>query len=516
MTGFAAHSHSDSNRREARAAASRASDGFILESMPAEFGVGTSAWSLDDRLRWLARARVLVASRVEDLARVVSDEVGKPTWEAATSDVFTLLNAMRWLERRAKRILRPSGLGGGGLLSLGVRAERRREPLGVVAIIATWNYPLQLLGIQVVQALVAGNRVVVKPSEGAPRSQRLLLLALREAGTPAGMLEWVDSAREAGPRLLSSMRFDHIVFTGSTRVGREVASVAAESLTPTTLELSGRDSAFVLDDANAALAARSIWHAVTLNAGQTCMAPRRALVDRKVYERFVSELAPLAAGAGPRRLREESEAARAFGLAEGCVRNGARSLSGVMEAPVGGVMRPLAIVDCRAGDALVDGDHFGPVLAVVRVDGEEEALRIHRRCDQHLSASIFTDDRRRADRLGARLGASIVSLNDAVVPAGHPAVSLGGSGRSGWGVSRGEEGLRAMTRPVCMTRTRRWLRLPTEAPSAASSARLVRWMARLFGGAGGARRAEIGAESSSVMRGTAREADRSREPLHHG
>ena len=182
---------------------------------------------------------------------------------------------------------------GGAWWSIGQRHQVERVPLGRIGIIATWNYPVQLLGVQLVQALAAGNRVVVKPSERTPRTQALLLDLARRAGLPEGTLDVLPATRDAGAAMLQHAEMDHLVFAGSTAVGRRIAEAAARRLLPSTLELSGRDTAFVLADADPALAARTIWSAVTMNAGQTCMAPRRVLVDSRVYERFLAALARL-------------------------------------------------------------------------------------------------------------------------------------------------------------------------------------------------------------------------------
>lgn len=477
---------------------------------------GDCAWSatgLGDRLAWLARFRALIAGSVEPLSELVSREVGKPRWEAMTADVLALLAACRWHEKQAVGVLRERRVGGGGMLGLGVRVVERREPLGTVAIIATWNYPLQLLGVQLVQALVAGNRVVVKPSENAPRSQEALLRIAVEAGLPEGALRWVEATREAGARLLAENAFDHVVFTGSTSVGRAIASVAADRLTPTTLELSGRDSAIVLEDADAALAARSIWNALSMNGGQTCMAPRRVLVVGGVYGPLLAELSPLAAGAKPRALISDAAAREAFEQAEQAVREGGRSLSGVLEAPAGRWLRPLAIVDCPARARLVEGRHFGPVTAVVACANLDEALAIHRACDQHLATSVFTRSRGAGEAMAGSLGSGLVTINDAVMPAGHPGTLVAGRGLSGWGASRGREGLLAMTRPVVVTRTSSWLRPPTSEPDAAGMRRMAGMLKWMFGGgvvarslreAGSVEGKAVSAEGARAGRGAGR------------
>lgn len=440
------------------------------------------AWPLPQRLRWLRSFRLLLAVHADTLAQEIAAEVGKPFFEALTADIMPLLAACRWHERMAPRILRSSRLGGRALWQFGQRHVQHREPLGTIAIIATWNYPVQLLGIQVVQGLMAGNRVIVKPSENAPRVQSYLVALMHEAGLPTQMLSCVEPTREAGARLLRENAVDHVVFTGSTSVGRAIAEWAAETLTPTTLELSGRDSAIVLDDADPALAASTIWHAVTMNAGQTCMAPRRALVHRDVYPAIVRELMPLAAAARPVRLISEAAAQATFNLAAQAITDGGRSASGVIEQPRGRDMRPLAILDCDPATPLVDGDHFGPALAVVPVDSVDNAIAIHARCDQHLATSIFTRDPSRARALAATLRASHITINDCVLPTAHPGAALAGTGRSGWGITRGREGLLSMTRTVTISTTSPRVRPPTGAPSEKLVAQMSKLVRILYAG----------------------------------
>lgn len=484
------------------AAGSAAVAGVAAAVQRAADGRADERWGelpLRVRLGWVKRFESLVAGHEAELCRAVEEDTGKPQWQTLTADVMALLFACRWVRRRGGRVLRERRIGA-SMAQPGISGRVKRVPLGEVAIIATWNYPIQLLGIEMAHALAAGNRVTVKPSEHSPRSQILLLeLALKAIqqtidAEPAcvGMdasrvLRWVDATREAGAALLTSRRFDHVVFTGSTAVGRMIAQTLAPTLTSSTLELSGRDSAFVLDDADAALAARCLWTGVTMNAGQTCMAPRRVLVHEKVYSEFLRYLSPLAAGEKPVRLIDERAAADVYEQCREAMLAGARSLSGIIEPPTADasgkarMLRPMAMVDCPADARLAAGAHFGPAFAVVRVSSVDEALSIHRGCEQHLSASIYTRDAARANELAAKLGATIVNINDTIMPTAHPQVGLGGHGASGWGVTRGPEGLLAMTRPVYVTRTRLPVRPGLEPPDAKIVAKVRRFVGWFFG-----------------------------------
>jgi aldehyde dehydrogenase (NAD+) len=437
---------------------------------------GWGSLPLAQRLAWLRRFRAALVLNAERLIELMGREVHKPRWEAFAADVLPLLAACRWAERNAGRILSPRRVRKGAWWSLGQSHRVERVPLGRVGIIATWNYPVQLLGVQMLHALAAGNTVVVKPSERTPRTQALLLDLARDAGLPEGTIDVLPATREAGAAMLADEPMDHLVFTGSTAVGRRIAETAARRLLPTTLELSGRDTAFVLADADVALAAQAIWNAATMNAGQTCMAPRRALVDARVYPRFLDALAPLAAGAKVRRLIDEHAAAACFDAARDAVDAGGRSLSGVLETPRGDALVPLAIADCPEDGPLFRGEHFGPALAVAPFSTLDHAAHLHRlgAGDQQLAASVFTRSARVPVEVAGALSCGVVTINDCVVPTADPCASIGGVDASGWGVSRGEAGLLAMTRARHVAATSRRLRLPVETPIGSVASRLVR------------------------------------------
>ena len=437
---------------------------------------------INDRLRWLDLFRALVAVRHPELVARTVDEVGKSPFEALTADILPLLASCRWHRREARRLLAPRRIGGGGLLGFGHRAVRHRLPVGRVLVIATWNYPVQLLGIQMVQALVAGNDLVVKPSERSPATQEFLVGLAAEAADAIPSMRGAVSIRPAtraeGARVLGEERFDHVVFTGSTEVGRAIAETCAARLVPSTLELSGSDSAIVLDDADAVRAARAVFMGFTANAGQTCMAPRRALVSRGAAAAFGDELARLVAGAPRATLVDDEAAARAAEVAREAMRAGGRSIAGALEPASGRTLRPAAIVDCPVGTALFAGRHFGPVLAVRTVADEDEAFALHAEAPRHLATAIWTRRPKAALEARARAaGSSLVHFNAVLLPSAHPGLSLGGHGQSGWGVSRGASGLLGLTREVTLTRSNPRFAPPIGEPSGTVRAALSRMIA---------------------------------------
>lgn len=438
-------------------------------------------WDLSDRLHWLEGFARRIDVHCDDLIAVVVAETGKSAWEAFATDILPLRASIQWHLRNSRAVLASHTVGGRPWWLIGQHHRVIRVPLGRVAIIATWNYPVQLLGIQLMQSLVAGNATVVKPSENSPRSQGLLL-RLAAVDLPDGYLTRTPATREAGVQLLESNGFDHVIFTGSTEVGRVIAACAAQSLTTTTLELSGCDSAVVLAGADLRLATRSLWQAVTMNAGQTCMAPRRVIVESTVYRAFLAQLAPLVAGSRPMRLISTEAAKRMDWCVEDAIARGGHSLSGVFERAIGTLVRPVAVFDCSKTSALAIGSHFSPAVAIIRAENEQEAFAIQRSFGKNLSVSVFapsaTVQRISSDsRLIESLQSGFVTFNDTIVPTAHPGVSIRGRGESGWGASRGSDGLLELTRAVTISKTSRWLRLPTGEPTA----RVQRTFRRLLG-----------------------------------
>src|SRR5262249_36204292 len=209
-----------------------------------------------------------------------------------------LADALRFLESQACRLLKPKRVPR-RLLPFWLWPQRdtiHRRPRCIVGIIGTWNYPVFLNGVQIAQALTAGNGVVWKPSEIAPASAAALHGLFLRAGYPEHLLTMMDATREAG-RDLAEGDVDHLVFTGSSATGKVLAENLGRRLISSTLELSGCDAMFVLDDADPALAARAAWFGATANRGQTCIAARRVFVQRDVYPAFIEALKPLAANA---------------------------------------------------------------------------------------------------------------------------------------------------------------------------------------------------------------------------
>jgi acyl-CoA reductase-like NAD-dependent aldehyde dehydrogenase len=425
------------------------------------------------RLRPARALRRLLVARADDLCAAVGADIARPATEVVATELLPTAAALKFLEREAARVLAPRGVPGRlrPTWLLGCRDAVHRRPWGVVGVIGTWNYPVFLNAGQVAQALVAGNAVLWKPSENAPRTADLTHALFLEAGFPRDLFHKLPATREAGPQLADA-GVDHVVFTGSDAVGRKLAARLGERLVPSTLELSGCDAMFVLADADVRLAARAAWFGVTLNRGQTCIAVRRVFVQRAVAAAFADEVRKLAAGAGPVELVTDGQRAVAERLIADAVSRGATVLANPERERRGEAanpererrgeaatpsltlrvrLQPTFLLDTPADAAVCREACFAPVAAVVPFDAVDDAVSLAAGSPFGLGASVFTADADAARELAARIPAGSVTVNDVLAPTAHPATPFGGRGASGWGVTQGAEGLLAMTVPQVVT-----------------------------------------------------------------
>jgi acyl-CoA reductase-like NAD-dependent aldehyde dehydrogenase len=365
------------------------------------------AWSqrsVHERLRPVRALRRLLVTACDQLCEALARDVGKTSEEAIGGDILPFADALQFLQRQASRVLRPKRVSR-RLLPLWLWPQSdviHRRPRGLVGIIGTWNYPVFLNGVQIAQALTAGNAVVWKPSEQAPASAAALHSQFLRAGYPAELIQMLDSRREMGSELAEA-NVDHIVFTGSSTTGQALAAALGRRLVSSSLELSGCDAMFVLDDADVELAARAAWFGATANRGQTCIAVRRAFVQRAVYPAFLAAIQPLAAGAPPLPQVLPAQVEQAEQLVREAVAEGGRLLSAKPQAPDGAACTPMVVADARPEMALCREATFAPVMAVLPFDQMDDAVTMDRQCPYGLGASIFTRHAKQAVELAARL-----------------------------------------------------------------------------------------------------------------
>jgi acyl-CoA reductase-like NAD-dependent aldehyde dehydrogenase len=359
--------------------------------------------------------------------------------ETLAAEILPLAAAARFLERTAACLLAPRRpVGVRPLWLWGVRAQVRREPIGVVLILAPSNYPLMLPGVQALQALAAGNSVCIKPAPGCAGATTALALMLEEAGLPRGVVTMLDDTPEAGAAAVAGGP-DLIVFTGSAETGRRVLAAAAQRVVPAIMELSGCDAVFVLEGADLSLVADCIAYGLRLNGGATCIAPRRIFVQQAQAAALEAAVLVRLRDVPSVTIPSHTAALLADVLSEAQA-NGAR----VLGRRDGTAIGPLLVAGATAQMRVAQVDLFAPVAALIVVDGIEAALTEARACPYALGASVF-GPRAAALAVAQRVQAGSVVVNDIVVPTADPRVPFGGRGASGFGVTRGAEGLLAMT-----------------------------------------------------------------------
>ena len=397
-----------------------------------------------ERGRVLLRAAELMREHAEELAVLESVCVGKPIAFTRMIDVPNTIDTYEYYGALAM------GLEGATRpLGAGTLAYTRREPIGVVAAITPFNFPLILSASKLAPALVGGNSVVHKPAEEAPLSALRIAELLQEAGVPDGVLNVLTGGVEPGEAIVTDPRVDKVAFTGSTQVGRRVAALAADTLKQVTVELGGKSANLVFADADLDSAVQTAIQAFVFNTGQFCMAGSRLLVERPVYEQVRDGVAaalphiplgdPFAEGtvigpmAGRKHLAKVGsfvDEARGAGLLVG----------GDASLPDTGLYVAPALLDEPAQDSrFVQEEIFGPVATIQAFDTEEEAVALANGTAFGLAAGLQTQDLGRAHRVAAELQAGIVWVNgwgrmDAAMP-------FGGYKQSGYGRENGPEGL---------------------------------------------------------------------------
>ncbi|HNO45422.1 MAG TPA: aldehyde dehydrogenase family protein [Microthrixaceae bacterium] len=412
-------------------------------------GTAWSALTARERSRHMLAVRDRLLDRAEELVRVICAETGKQAAEAVTTELMAVCETIDWYARNSERILRAQPVGSGTMAHKS--AWKRYEPLGVIGVISPWNYPFTLSMTPVITALFAGNTVVLKPSEVTP-TVGLAIGALFEDDTWGDVVQVVTGGGATGEALVRS-GVDKIVFTGSVRTGRRVMAAAADTLTPVLLELGGKDPMVVCEDADVVRAAKgAVWGSMQ-NSGQTCMSVERVYVHESVYDRFVSlVLSEVAAirqddhggDIGSMTFEPQLQIIEAH-LAD-ALDKGATVLAGGSRLDRDGLwFPPTVVVDVDHDMDLMTEETFGPVLPIMKVSSDEEAVALANDSRYGLNSSVWTEDSDRGVHIANRLQAGNVCINDCIVSYAVTGLPFGGVKSSGIGRVHGAEGLREMS-----------------------------------------------------------------------
>ena len=411
--------------------------------------------SLEARHDRLDRLLQLTAVHQDAIIDAVSADFGhRSRHETDLADIFVVLSAIRHTRRQVRRWMKPRGVAT-PLHLLPATSELIRQPLGVVGVISPWNYPLQLALLPVAAALAAGNRVMLKPSELTPRFSALLQKIVAEAFAPDEFAVFPGDV-ELG-RAFSRLPFNHLFFTGSTAVGRQVALAAAENLTPVTLELGGKSPAIIDVDCDLPEAARRIAFAKLLNAGQTCVAPDYMLVPRARVDAFVTALQravgamypTLAGNPDYTSIVNERHYGRLAQLVADAQAHGATAvpMAAATATPDAASRQfpPTVLLGVDDEMAVMREEIFGPLLPVVPYDSLDGAIAYVNARPHPLALYWFGRDRAHRERVLQRTISGGVTINDACWHVCQEYLPFGGVGASGMGAYHGEHGFLTFT-----------------------------------------------------------------------
>jgi len=418
---------------------------------------GRLTWDERER-RLLAWKRTLVR-RMDEVAQIMRDEVGKP-FDDARLEAVLAIEHIHWVAKHAKKVLGPRRVRSGALSSH-LAGTLEYHPLGVVGVIGPWNYPLFTPVGSIAYALAAGNAVVFKPSEHSPSVGAWLVRTFAEAVPEQPVLQLVTGFGETGAGLCRS-GVDKLAFTGSPGTGRRVMATCAETLTPVIIEGGGKDAAIVGDDADVDAAAEAVAFGAMGNSGQTCVGIERAYVTESAYELFIARLAQIAATVrvgsgpdaqvGPQTMPSQPAVVRRH--IEDALDHGGRSVFGSADSVQEPYVSPVVLVDVPEDRPAVTDETFGPTITVTKVRDLDEAVEKANASRYALGSAVFVGGKKEGLAIARRLRTGMTSINSVQSFSLLPALPFGGSGESGFGRTHGADGLREFSRPKAIARQR--------------------------------------------------------------
>ena len=408
--------------------------------------------SLAERARYLRRAAQTLLDHSDDIAGLISREQGKPRLESYTMELLPTIDALHWCADNGPRILADESIPTPQLMLKQKKSKFVYEPIGVVGVIAPWNYPWSIPFGEVAIALMAGNGVVLKPASLTPLIGQRIQEVFERAGLPEGILQTVHGGGAVGQALVESSA-GKIFFTGSVEVGRGVGEACARLMKGCVLELGGKDPQIVCADANLAHAVSgAVWGGFS-NAGQTCSGIERTYVVRDVADRFVEgvvrEASRLRVGdplewrteIGPMVSKDQFDVV--MELVDDAIASGARlECGGPREVAgyTGHFIAPIVLTGVTHDMRIMREEIFGPVLPIITVDSEQEAISLANDSQFGLGASVWTRDRDKGERIAREIQSGMVWINDHSYSHGACQCSWGGVKESGLGRSHSKFG----------------------------------------------------------------------------
>jgi len=418
--------------------------------------------SLRERARYLSRVQKHLVTKMDDVIDIIRKETGK-TYFDGLIEILATSEILRFVRKKGPSILSPEKRSIGLLKTK--RGSVQYSPYGVVGVISPWNYPLILTAGPVIEALMAGNGVILKPSEYTPLTALKIKEIFDEADFPKDLIQVVIGEAEVGRQIVNSSKIGLICFIGSVEIGRKIAVACAEQLKPVILELGGKDPVIVLEDANMERAARAVVWGSLHNTGQTCISVERVYVEASVYDQFIEQVTELAMrvrwGQGEKNndigcMTTKPQTKKVLSQLSEAQREGAKILVGEEDytSSTGPYISPTVIVDVNQYMEIMSKETFGPIIALSKVNDAEEALEKANSLNFGLNASIFTNSRSKARKIASRIQSGNVCINDVLANYLCAELPFGGVGASGMGRLHGAEGIRSFTqvKAVCEDR----------------------------------------------------------------
>jgi acyl-CoA reductase-like NAD-dependent aldehyde dehydrogenase len=466
-----------------------------IAQMAARGRAAQPAWaalSFEERGAVMRRSKNWLLDNAERVIGVVVSETGKTYEDAQLADIGYTVTALAFWAKQAKKYLADERVPSwNNPVAIGKKLLIRYEPVGLVGVIGPWNFPIANSFGDCIPAMMAGNSVILKPSEVTPLSSLLMAEMMLECGLPADVFQVATGDGSTGAALIGEV--DCVMFTGSSRTGKAVMKAAAESLVPCYLELGGKDPMIVCADADIERAANAATFYSMNNAGQVCISVERAYVESPVYDEFVERVTD-----NVRKLRQGPPTGEGtvevgavifppqLDIVDAHVRDavakGAKVLVGGHPRPgAGRFYEPTVLVDVDHTMDCMREETFGPTLPIMRIGDVEEGVRLANDSSYGLQASVWTGDVRRGEELARRIQAGVVCVNDAQINYTALNLPMGGWKTSGLGTRHGSGGIRKYTKVQSLLITRRALKrepfmFPYRARRTLMLRRAYRWL----------------------------------------
>jgi len=403
--------------------------------------------SPETRKAIIKKLRKAIVKNMDLFIETICSETGKKEFEGLL-EVYTSVEHMKHAEKLLSKIFRKKSRSVGTLLSK--KAWTELQPMGIAGVISPWNYPLILTLTPVVEALSAGNVVLLKPSEQTPLTTELLKKVWDETTGMPNVLQAIYGGGQVGNTLVNAEEVDIVCFTGSTKIGKLIAMDCAKNLKPVILELGGKDPMIICDDADVDRAVNAaVWGGMS-NAGQTCISVERIFVHEKIKDKFVkqisdkiknlsvgnsnsSQVGSISVEAGLEKIKSQIENETDNG----------EIVQGKVSKNDGFYFPPTAVINPKTDGNLMQEETFGPVVSVTGFSTDENVIELANSTGYGLSASVFSKNKSKAEKIASKIRSGSVAINDVMSHYGIADLPFGGVGLSGIGRVHGEEGIKA-------------------------------------------------------------------------